>query len=254
MFCKKCKTPIEKDDKFCTNCAAPFIAEPTIFCKQCNKELRSEAKYCSACAAPVFIKTKSIYKSLLIKVLLTTLAICTAASIVSIIIGGDPMWKFLEKAWLTYFHIASFGLFTFIAIHVHEKRKIDYLLYANLILIVGALIYSTIDTWVLNITWSNNRDLYNRLWDITWSLWVARAGFAHISLMLLIKNKMPKVQYSLIATVALLAITYTLGVLLIMTDVSDEGTERLMIAMSILSAFGTVATPLLNKIVKTTNQ
>ncbi|MDR2546369.1 MAG: hypothetical protein LBC96_02515 [Lachnospiraceae bacterium] len=164
------------------------------------------------------------------------------------------MWKFLEKAWLTYFHIASFGLFTFIAIHVHEKRKIDYLLYANLILIVGALIYSTIDTWVLNITWSNNRDLYNRLWDITWSLWVARAGFAHISLMLLIKNKMPKVQYSLIATVALLAITYTLGVLLIMTDVSDEGTERLMIAMSILSAFGTVATPLLNKIVKTTNQ
>ncbi|MCL2566443.1 MAG: zinc ribbon domain-containing protein [Defluviitaleaceae bacterium] len=253
MFCKKCKTPIEKGDNFCTNCAAPFIAEPPVLCKQCNKELRAYAKFCSACAAPVFIKAKSVYKSLLIKVLLTTLAICTAASVVSIIIGGAPMWRFLTRAWLTYFHIASFALFTFIAIHVHERRNFDYLLYANLMLIIGALIYSTVDTWFLNITWGGNRELYNLLWDITWSLWVARAGFAHISLMLLIKNKVTKVQYSLIATVILLAITYTLVVLLILADISNEVFERLMIALSILSAFGTVATPLMSKLTKTTS-
>ena len=244
---------MEKGDNFCTNCAAPFVAEPTISCTQCKKELRAEAKYCSACAAPVYVKEKSVYKSLLIKVLLITLAICTAASIVSIIIGGEPMWRFLERAWLTYFHIASFGLFTFIAIHVHEKRKSDYLLCASLILIVGALIYSTVDTWFLNITRRDNRELYNLLWDITWSLWVARVGFAHISLMLLIKNKVQKLKYFLISTVVLLAITYTLFAILIFTDSSNEGVERLMIALSILSAFGTVATPLMNKLTNTTS-
>jgi len=254
MFCKKCKTLIETGDNFCSNCAAPIIIEPAIYCRQCGKELRSEAKFCSACAAPVFIKTKSVYKSLLIKILLATLAICTAASIVSIIIGGDPMWRFLQRAWLTYFHIASFGLFTFIAIHVHEKRKFDYLLYTNLILIVGALIFSTVDTWFLNITRSYSHELYDLLWDITWSLWVARAGFAHISLMLLIKNKTQKLQYSLIATVVLLAITYIIFVLLIMTDISNEGIERLTIALSILSAFGTVATLLMNKLTRTPSQ
>ena len=252
MFCKKCKTTIEKGDNFCTNCATPFVVEPAILCKQCGKELRAEAKFCSACAAPVFIKTKSAYKRLLITVLLATLALCTAASIVSIIIGGEPMWRFLERAWLTYFHIASFGVFTFIAIHVHERRKLDYLLYANLMLIVGALMYSTVNTWFLNITRSNNRELYNLLWDITWTLWVARAGFAHISLMLLIKNKLSKIQYSLIATVVLLAITYPLFMLAILTNFSNEGVTRLMIALSILSAFGTVATLLMNKLTKTT--
>jgi hypothetical protein len=137
---------------------------------------------------------------------------------------------------------------------VHEKRKFDYLLYANLLLIVGALIYSTVDTWFLNITIRDNRELYNFLWDITWSLWVARAGFAHISLMLLIKNKLPKIRYSLIATVVLLSITYTIFVLLIMTDISNDGVNRLTIALSILSAFATVAVPLMNKLTKTTDQ
>ena len=251
MFCKKCKTPIEEGDNFCTNCAAPFVVEPNISCKQCEKELRASAKFCSVCATPVFVKTKSVYKNLLIKVLLITLAICTAASIVSIIIGGDPMWSFLERAWLTYFNIAAFGLFTFIAIHVHERRKLNYLLYANLILIIGALIYSTINTWFLNVTWSSNQGLYTLLENITWTLWVVRAGFAHISLMLLIKSKSPKTQYSLKATVVLLAITYTLFAVLILTNISNEGVERLTIALSILSAFGTVATPLMNKLTKT---
>jgi len=254
MFCKKCKTPIEKGDNFCTNCAVPFVAEPTISCKQCGKELRAEAKFCSACAAPVFVKTKSVYKSLLIKVLLITLAICTGASVISIIIGGDPMWRFLERAWFTYFHIASFGLFTFIAIHVHERRKLDYLLYANLMLIISALIYSTANTWFLNITRSDSPELHNLLWNITWTLWVIRAGFAHISLMLLIKNKLPKIQYFLIATVVLLATTYALFAIVIMANGSSEEVERLMIALSILSAFGTVATPLMNKLTKTTGE
>jgi len=68
MFCKKCKTPIEKGDNFCTNCAAPVVVEPNITCKQCGKELKASAKFCSACAAPVFVKTKSVYKNLLIKI------------------------------------------------------------------------------------------------------------------------------------------------------------------------------------------
>ncbi|MCL2235982.1 MAG: hypothetical protein FWB98_06055 [Defluviitaleaceae bacterium] len=187
---------------------------------------------------------------MLIKALLITLAICTAASIVSIIIGGEPMWRFLQRAWLTYFNIAAFGLFTFIAIHVYERQKPTYLLYANLILIIGALLYSTINIWFLNVTWQSNRELYNLLSDITWALWIVRVGFAHISLMFLIKIKSPKIKYSLVATVVLLAVTYALFAIIIVAGISNEGVERLAIALSILSAFGTIAIPLMNKLMK----
>ncbi|MCL2365221.1 MAG: hypothetical protein FWC71_11230 [Defluviitaleaceae bacterium] len=164
------------------------------------------------------------------------------------------MWRFLERAWLTYFHLASFGLFTFIAIHVHEKRKIDALLYANLVLIIGALIYATINTWFVNVTWRDNQSLYNFLGNITAALWVARVGFAHISLMLLIKNKLLQVQYCLNATVALLVITYPFFILAIFANNVGEGLTRFIIALSILSAFGTVATPLMSKLTKITGK
>ena len=48
----------------------------------------------------------------------------------------------------------------------------------------------------------------------------------------------------------LLAVTYALFAIIIVAGISNEGVERLAIALSILSAFGTIAIPLMNKLMK----
>jgi|GEM_PF-3624708 hypothetical protein len=237
MFCSKCGRQLRDDEKFCSACGCIVIRED------------SAPKSAPAPIAPVKKeekKPKSPIRSLLLKCILGAVGMCALLEVLFIITG--EIWDVHAKVLLSIVWIMFYGLIANIAITYYEYTKYKILGLAAVSLIAINFIISTLVTWSV-------LKLDNVLViKFVLTFWIIFFGVVHSALLSLIdfRNSISKTIWK-ITNIAITS-TYFIGILMLVFEIFDTAFLRLFLVFIILTLFGSVAIPLINKIAKPTEK
>jgi len=228
-------------------------------CLNCGRHLADDFKFCPECAYPISIESAKIIENtsqdippkkrsskirrILLLTMIVTLSISALIGIFVIISGNGGELE--GKILLTTASIGGFSLVSLCFPGLFERRKLKVVAYAGLASCAVGLFFAFVVIWIDNMSYTMFEDSGKFLGTfVLSSIFLAQA-----SLLLLLKPKSKSVWYSLIATVSLIAIVFTMIQLIIWAEdlVDFEEYFKILAVLSILEVLGTILTPILNK-------
>lgn len=241
MFCSKCGKRLSEEDQFCSACGSVVKQENT---SNTPPENNSPAEIITPPIEKVK-KPKSEYKSLLFKCILGAIGICALLEILFILTG--EMWELHAKVLSSVGFIIFYGLIANVAVTYYENTEYKNLGLAIIATIAINFIMSTLLVWDIL---SFESEFILKLMIV---LWIIFAACVHIAFLSLVDLRTETSKGIFYLTNLIISITYFMLALMVVFEIDTDFFFRLFWVFVILTLFGTVATPLINKIYKNPN-
>jgi hypothetical protein len=170
--------------------------------------------------------------------MIISLSLCALIGIITILTGnwGDIELRILASTAV----IGGYSLTGLCSAVLFERQRFIPLASIGMFVSVIAALISLI------MIWGANYDL----WRATSILMVLAIAFAHINLLLLIKNSHTAVLTAQIATILFISIVAIMVIILLLNELNyyEEIQFRILGVFAILDVLGTIVTPILNKV------
>jgi len=244
MYCSKCGRKLRDDEVFCSKCGNKIIREDVN-----NNDLKPESTSASIPEVSVeksIKKPRSQLKTWLFKGILIAVAVCALLEIVFILTG--EIWQVHTKVLASIGWIVVYGIMANVAVNYYEATK-----YKNIGLVIFALITSNFILSTL-LTWGVITTSDKFVYKLVATIWIIFGGVVHSAFLSLIDFKNDNCKRTWNLTNIAIAITYSMGILKVIFEIDIDLFFRLFWVSVIITLFGTVATPLVNKITKPSAQ
>ena len=182
-------------------------------------------------------------KNILLKILIITLSISALLGIVIIIFDVDS--DIAEKTLLTSLVVFGFSVPGLCCSTVFGKKYRTPLSITGMIICLAGCMYFLLTIWeAINIEFENDLS-----WQLMFVLPILALSSAHISLVSLPNPKNSLIKLMQIATIVMSVIIDVIILLAILFN--EEAPAEVFATLAILTALGTLTTPIANKITKT---